>query len=287
MVSHPTLPLPFAEWLTGRCQRQNIIGRHAPGARITGRIRQGLGIKSGIRRWLRSPSPSRTSRLGEPPHFAEGTWVRVRDAASIRQTLDERSRHRGLLFTPQQWATCGKVFRVRQAVRRLYDDQGRFRAVSRTVLLHGLDCGGEDGTEGCGRHCPMMYRDAWLEPADAPCLETSCRRAQNGHARIRSRAELLARLDLFGGSDGLMFMAEMARYAGTRVPVVGQLPPVFEYERWVSTPRPIYILEGLSCTGSVLGSDGPCDRACPLLWHADWLELDGRGVEPPGQVGRP
>lgn len=56
--------------------------------------------------------------------------------------------------------------------------------------------------------------------------------------------------------------------------ITGQLTEVFEYDRWTPTRAPIYILAGLYGTGDVLGERGPCDRACALLWHADWLYVE-------------
>src|SRR5262249_35770182 len=150
-----------------RCQRADIIGAHTLVERVRGRLDRGLGVKSGIKRMIHPP-PARDP-LGQPSMFAPGSWVRVKSADELRETLDARDRTRGLLFTEAQWQTAGKVFRTARQVRRLRDDHGRFRPVSRTVLLEGVDCSGEDHTvKGCGRHCPMMYRDEWLEPAEAP-----------------------------------------------------------------------------------------------------------------------
>jgi hypothetical protein len=91
---------------------------------------------------------------------------------------------------------------------------------------------------------------------------------------VKSLADIQATLDVVGQRQGLTFMPEMARHAGTRVRVQRAPGKVFEHDRWLETPAPVYILEGLRCTGDVLGSDGPCERACWLLWHADWLELE-------------
>lgn len=260
-------------YVSGACQRMNIIGSHTLAERVRGRINQGLGIKSGVLRLVRGGAPRLAPGvLGDPSCFADGSWVRVHDEATIRSLLDGRLRTRGLEFCPQQWESCGRSYRVLGSVRRLIDDGGVLRKVSRTVLLEGLDCGGESGTGGCGRHCPMMYRDEWLEPAPAPVTEP--RAGSRQVARVRSLAEIEATLDIAGRRGGLMFMPEMARYAGMRLPVRRRLGKVFEHSRWLDTPAPVYILEGLRCAGEVLGSDGPCDRGCWLLWHADWLELD-------------
>jgi hypothetical protein len=198
----------------------------------------------------------------------------VHDQARLQQTLDGRSRLRGLEFTSTQWSTCSKVYRVLKGVRRILDDRGKMRPVSRTVLLAGVDCTSDGGT-GCGRYCPMMYREEWLDLAEPPAEELAAPRAEAGFARIRPLHEIPGRLDRFGQREGLMFMPEMARYAGTRARILGQLSQVFEYDHWRAPPHPVYILDGLHCSGGILGSLGPCDRACRLLWHADWLEIEG------------
>jgi CelD/BcsL family acetyltransferase involved in cellulose biosynthesis len=254
------------------CQRADIIGAHTLVERIRGRLDRGLGIKSGILRKLRPP-PARPP-VGTPSEFAPDSWVRVKDAPALRAVLDERDRTRGLLFTQAQWATAGGVFQVAHQVRRLRDDHGRFRPVSRTVLLEGVDCsGGGADPAGCGRHCPMMYRDEWLEPAEAPkrgpTPPTTAR-----HARVRDIDEIRAGLDLRGRRDGLTFMPEMARYAGKRFPIANKLTTVFEHDRWLETRAAIYLLEGLHCSGAVVGDKGPCDRACSMMWHEDWLVVE-------------
>ena len=254
------------------CQRLNIIGNHSMSQRIMGHFHQGLGIKSGIRR-LFNPSPPARDPLGVPSRFAEGDWVRVRDHASVRETLDGRSRLRGLKFTPTQWITCSKIYRVFKSMRRIIDDKGVLRPISGTVLLAGVDCGIDGGSGGCGRHCPMMYRDEWLEPAKPGSGARTLTSGETRFARILSLARITRGLAWRGQREGLMFTPEMARFAGVRVRILRQLTRVFEYDRWLNPRHPIYILD-LHCTGGTLGSDGPCDRACHLLWHADWLELE-------------
>jgi len=281
----PTLRDGLRSPLPRACQRADIVGTHTLVERIRGRVDRGLGIKSGLRRLIKPP-PAR-DRLGEPSQFAPGSWVRVKSTDELRATLGARDRTRGLPFTDAQWQTCGQVFRAERPVRRLRDDHGRFRPVSRTVLLEGVDCAGDGAAHtGCGRRCPMMYRDEWLEPAAPPQRgPTPPRDAPLRHARVRDHGDILAGLDLYGRRDGLTFMPEMRAHCGKRLAITGQLTEVFEYDRWTPTRAPIYILAGLHCTGDVLGERGPCDRACALLWHADWLYVEPE-VTPAGP-GRP
>ena len=252
------------------CQRGDVVGTHTLAQRVHGRLTAGLGIRSGLRRAL-GPKPK---QLGLPSRFEPGTWVRVKDEAQIKATLDRNGKLRGLAFVPQQWATCGQVHRVAARVRRIRDDHGVMRAINTTVRLDEIDCGGErHEPAGCGRHCPLFYRDEWLEPVPAPKSApppTDARR----RARIRDAAEIAAGLDPFGRRDGLTFMPEMARHAGKRVAIARRVEHVFEHDRWVHTRRPLYVLDGLACTGGILGDRGPCDRGCALLWHEDWLVLE-------------
>lgn len=275
-LARPHLPPPLrgglGEVLPRSCQRADIIGAHTLVERIRGRLRQGLGIKSGILRALRPP-PARDP-LGAPSAFAPGSWVRVKDEPALRELLDARDRTRGLLFTQAQWGTAGEVLQVTKHVRRMRDDHGRYRPISRTVLLDGVDCGGRSAEPaGCGRRCPMMYRDEWLEPA-APPPRGPTPPTPGPHARVRDLAEIRAGLDLLGRRDGLTFMPEMADYAGRRFPIASRLTKVFEYDRWIEPRAAIYILAGLHCTGAVVGDKGPCDRACALMWHEDWLIVE-------------
>lgn len=253
------------------CQREQLLAEHTLLQRIHGRIDGGLGIKPALRRALardhRTPA-----KLGAPSRFAEGDWVHVRDRAAIAATLDANAKTRGLLFSRQQWGYCDRVARVSKVVRRIVDDHGRMRAVARTVLLDGVDCDGVDGHEGCGRLCPLMFRDEWLEPAAAPAAQPPP--PQRREVTIRSLAEIRATLDWRGRRGGLLFMPDQERFAGQRFRIVRKLDRVIEADREDAIVRePIYVLDTPRCAGSAFGADGPCDRGCGLLWHGAWLDL--------------
>lgn len=256
------------------CQHDDKLAPHSTFELAKDRLAQGLGIRQGLRRALAWKRPARPPRLGQASRFEPGTWVRVRDEAALRATLDAENRLRGLAFVPVQATACGHVYRVQKQVRRMIDDHGRMRAISNTVLLEGVTCAGP-GPEpaGCGRHCPLLFRDEWLEPVAAPALpppEPTTRR----HARVKSMSEIRATLDLHGKHDGVSFMPEMAQWADKRFVVAGRLEEVFELDEWMAPRKPVYILEGLHCSGAALGKRGPCDRSCAILWHEDWLHLD-------------
>ena len=271
--STPRSPLPR------RCQRADIVGGHTLPAHIAGRLDRGLGIKTRIKKLFAKP-PAPAARLGAASEFPVGSWVRVRERAEIEAMLDSKQRTRGLVYVPVQWEECGKLYRVERHVQRLRDDRGKFRPVSRTVLLEGSDCAGH-GTEpaGCGRHCPLMYRDEWLVAAQAPA-HVPHPAAGVRHARVRDVDDIVAGLDAFGRRDGLTFMPEMAVHAGKRFVIASQLGDVFEYDRWIKPAANIFILAGLHCTGALTAANGPCERACALMWHEDWLLVEPETMVP-------
>jgi hypothetical protein len=248
------------------CQHFDLVGKHNALHCAWFYARTNYGIRTNIQR--RSSIPP----LGKASRFSEGEWVQVRSASSIKATLDTGSRLRGLVFLPYQWPYCDGIFRVHRVMRRIVDDRGVWRAVSGTVLLEGVDCGGASGNAGCGRKCPLMFRDEWLQPASAPRQEA--REDAAIYARVRSTEEILLGLDGNGKRDGLTFLPQMYRCAGGRFKVAKVINSVIECERTVPTQRPTYILDGLHCAGAILGQQARCDRACSILWHPDWLTLE-------------
>jgi hypothetical protein len=199
-------------------------------------------------------------------------WVRVLDQDQIRATLDSHDRLRGLWFAEQQWPYCGGVFPVSQVVRRIQDDSGKMRPVSRTVLLDQTRCGGITGDTGCGRDCPMMFRDEWLERVEPPA-STNTADPETLTVAVRNESEIKASLDSFGRREGLLFMPEMYRYIGRTVRVHRQIETVYELGSSLPTALPVFLLDGLFCSGDIVGDDGPCHRGCRLLWHRDWLSF--------------
>jgi CelD/BcsL family acetyltransferase involved in cellulose biosynthesis len=258
------------------CQRQTTLAAHPLLERLIYRSQQGLGIRSGLAR-LRNPPPPPGPPFGHPSRHVAGSLVHVREREEIERTLDARGRLRGLSFVPAQWDYCGRVVRVQRQVLRILDDRGKFRAVSGTTLLEGLDCGGPTGTAGCGRHCPLMFRDEWIESVDGVDAKIPEAPAEpKVWAEVRSEAEIRETLDRRGRHDGVMFTPDIAAFAGKRLPIKGRLETVFEHEQWLSPKAPVFILDGAHCSGSCFGEEGPCHRACALLWHADWFTDSSR-----------
>ena len=246
-----------------RCQFENTVYRYVP---PFGTLR---ALRRGVRRF--SGRFGKPARLGKPSRYAVGDWVRVKDAGEVRATLDAREKLRGLAFTSEQWAYCGKTFRVDAVVRRMMNDEGVMRSVGRTVSLEGVTCGGPAESGGCGRACPLLFRDEWLEPSSADRAEPDSEAVR--YARVRSQAEIRATLDASGRRDGVMFMPAMGRYAGGRFAVHKQLQPI-ALTSWRRRGADWFVLTGVACRGESLTTEGPCHRGCGLLWHRDWLDFD-------------
>jgi len=210
--------------------------------------------------------------LGRPSRFREGEWVRVKSTDEIRATLDGANALRGLLFLDSQWSYCARTYRVDRVLRRLRDDQRRFRPVSRTVALDGVTCDGLDGTGGCGRSCSLYFRDEWLEPSSE---EHHVPRTPERFARVRPWSEVVATLDRRGRRQGMSVMQEMERFAGQRLPVLrraGAEPGSLPF--YARAGADFYVLDGARCSGAAFARAGPCDRHCPILWHRDWLAFE-------------
>lgn len=209
---------------------------------------------------------------GRSSSYQVGDWVRVKNADAIRATLDSEERLRGLRFTANQWAYCDRTYQVERIVRRILNDDGRMRSISCTVALAGAVCDGPDGSVGCGRACSLYFRDEWLERSSATAAET---RQGRPTARVKPLVEIEATLDRRGRLGGISFSPEMAAYTEKQFPVLRRAEDVWiELPRWKEPRGEWYVLDGVRCSGQVLGGDGACDRNCAFLWHRAWLEMD-------------
>lgn len=117
---------------------------------------------------------------GEKLGVQPGDWVRVRSAEEIGRTLNATARHRGLMFTHEMAQYCGQTFRVRSRVERLIDEStGKMLEMKlECIALEDLVCKGHytSGAWFCAREHLPLWREDWLERAEAPDLDTLCPR---------------------------------------------------------------------------------------------------------------
>jgi len=129
------------------------------------------------REWLPGPVAGRirkvARRIGallvvDGRGLRPGDVVEVRSLDEILPTLDEHGLLDGLPFMPEMAAFCGERFRVFRRVEKIHDyvTHTGLRRMRSAVLLDQLRCdGGAHG--GCEARCHLIWKEAWLRPAEA------------------------------------------------------------------------------------------------------------------------
>jgi hypothetical protein len=108
--------------------------------------------------------PKKSTKEMEPLYLRPDEWVEVRSLDEISQTLDEKRKHKGLLFMPEMEKFCGKKFKVFKIVKIIkLESTGEIRKLKTpSIFLEGIYCDGERH-EGCGRSCFHFWKEAWLK----------------------------------------------------------------------------------------------------------------------------
>jgi hypothetical protein len=106
-----------------------------------------------------SPPPAQVLAL------RPGELVRVRSAAEIFATLDERGTLDGLPFMPEMLKYCGRTLPVTQRADKTCAGDGVVRRMHNTVHLQKVRCDGS-AHDGCQAACLMFWKEAWLERAE-------------------------------------------------------------------------------------------------------------------------
>lgn len=248
--------------LRTRCQADTLIGQHP--------------ILQYVRwRWTRGPVQARKPwrreaiKRGEPSSFPVGHLTRVVDLPEVRATLNKNNSLRGLVWLPEQDHTCGKTYRVATHVQRILGDDGYFHKIDRTVTLEGVTCRIAGG--GCGRDCPLFFRDEWLASSDRsiPASTNFTNDFTKTSFFVRTRSLSDIQRTLLNGSTGtIRWMPEFAELTEQIFPA-HRLTSVHEDGRDVSVTDPAYILHGARCFGTTLS----CDKRCSIVWHGRWLEI--------------
>jgi hypothetical protein len=126
-------------------------------------------------------SVSTATRVSPPPSqvlgLRPGELVRVRSAAEIFATLDDRGTLDGLPFMPEMLKYCGRIVPVTQRADKTCAGDGVVRRMHNTVHLESVRCDGS-AHGGCQAACLTFWKEAWLErlqngsaPAPAPLDE--------------------------------------------------------------------------------------------------------------------
>ncbi len=144
-------------------------------------VSAGVGLGSALR-WMYNtvqsargglPFPVRPGQLpagGPTPSvnlgLQVGDLVRVKSGDEILATVDEFLANRGMGFSFEMMAYCGRTFRVSQRLNKLIDEKtGQLRELKNSCLvLEGADCKGSCTRPlNCPRACPPYWREIWLE----------------------------------------------------------------------------------------------------------------------------
>ncbi len=115
---------------------------------------------------------SRKSPTAPPLDLKPGDWVRVKPREQVKEMLTDKGLNRGLWFDREMMAFCGQVFRVRDRVNRIINEQTgeMIELSSDCIKLDGGVCSGERSTGRwfCPREIYAYWRESWLERVDAP-----------------------------------------------------------------------------------------------------------------------
>ena len=121
--------------------------------------------------WLRGPD---TRTPSESLDLKPGDIVRVKSRDQIVQTLDRKSRNRGMSICYEMTRCCGAEAEVGIRVERIIDEKsGKMQQLQNTVMLRNLrgnpalcdECLCHDEMGDCPRGELMYWREIWLERA--------------------------------------------------------------------------------------------------------------------------
>jgi hypothetical protein len=136
-----------------------------------------LARKLGLRGYLPLKVAGKSRVDGEKLGLEPGEWVRVRSPEEIGKTLNSAAANRGLMFTHEMVAYCGKTFRVHNRVNRLIDERtGKLLTMkNECISLEGVVCKGHrtSGAWFCAREHLPLWREDWLERVDPPPIRSA------------------------------------------------------------------------------------------------------------------
>lgn len=200
--------LPYAttnlEWWDVRQYWEDLrsgnvgIGRILSGAiymAVHSLSRAGVGLGRPIRwfydkfypLWGGAPYPRRTGTIPDDQptpmktlDLRAGELVQIKSYPEILQTLNTRSRNRGLYWDAEEVPYCGKTFRVLKRVERIINEKtGKMQEMKTPcVILDSVIC--ESRYSECRLFCPRSiysyWREIWLDrvkPAEKKADQTN------------------------------------------------------------------------------------------------------------------
>jgi hypothetical protein len=163
----------LATWLykAGRSVTRKLAKATTHPMLVVRKLRVVVSGRGPIRAVCGSGGAGETTTTDESLHLAlqPGVLVRIKSAAAIRQTLDERGRCDGLGYmTAAMGQYCGGTYRVRKRVERFFDERTRrMLKLRNVVVLDGVVCepaaDDDEDYAGCNRTCFLFWKEAWLE----------------------------------------------------------------------------------------------------------------------------
>jgi hypothetical protein len=144
----------FSEVRAGNCSALQMVERL--GIWLVWRIRRKV-----LGQYARG---SNKSTPVESLNLQPGESIEVKSMRSIKETLNENGRNRGLYFSPDMRLLCGGRHRVKGRIDKIVvDGTGEMRQLRNTVYLEGSLCGcASTAFGGCSRSEFVYWREIWL-----------------------------------------------------------------------------------------------------------------------------
>jgi hypothetical protein len=144
----------FSEVRAGNCSALQMVERL--GIWLVWRIRRKV-----LGQYARG---SNKSTPVESLNLQPGESIEVKSMQSIKETLNESGRNRGLYFSPDMRLLCGGRHRVKGRIDKIVvDGTGEMRQLRNTVYLEGSLCGcASTAFGGCSRSEFVYWREIWL-----------------------------------------------------------------------------------------------------------------------------
>ncbi len=92
-----------------------------------------------------------------------GETVVIKSIKEIIETLDKHGKNKGLEFSPDMRAYCGKKFKVKNRLdKMILEHNGKMININNTVILDEITCNCFYALGGCTRRELQFWREIWL-----------------------------------------------------------------------------------------------------------------------------